>query len=46
MKGALRVFTLTGLFLLGLLGAHPSKALTPYFPILWVSGITLSWSLL
>lgn len=46
MKGALRVFTLTGLFLLGLLGAPPSKVLTYRFPVLWVSGITLSRSLL
>lgn len=43
MKGALRVFILTGILLLGLLGASPNKALTPYFPVLWVRGITLSW---
>jgi len=44
MKGALRVVILTGVFLLGLLGAPPSKALTPYFPVLEVSGIIFSWS--
>ena len=44
MKGALRVFTLTGVFLLGFLGAPPSKTLTSYFPVLQVNGITLSWS--
>lgn len=46
MKGALRVFTLTGLFLLGLLGAPPSKVLTYRFPVLYIGNTTLSRSLL